>query len=98
MLNTLEYRFIDQFIFPGGYLPSTIQLLNNISTQSHGSLVLERLENIGGHYVKTLRMWRENFLLNFDDKIRPSLLDSHPEISAHAILSSWHAGPENLFL
>lgn len=78
-------RFIDQYIFPGGYLPSTMQLLNHINTQSNGSLTLERVENIGGHYVKTLRLWRENFLLNFDEKIRPALLHSNPEMSKDAI-------------
>lgn len=78
-------RFIDQYIFPGGYLPSTMQLLNHINTQSNGSLTLERVENIGGHYVKTLRSWRESFLLNFDDKVRPALLNSHPGMSKDAI-------------
>lgn len=78
-------RFIDQYIFPGGYLPSTMQLLNHINKQSNGSLTLERVENIGGHYVKTLRLWRERFLLNFDDKIRPALLNSNPEMSKDAI-------------
>lgn len=62
-----------------------MQLLNHINTRSNGSLILERVENIGGHYVKTLRLWREKFLLNFDDKIRPALLNSDPEMSKDAI-------------
>lgn len=62
-----------------------MQLLNHINTQSNGSLTLERVENIGGHYVKTLRLWREKFLLNFHDKIRPALLNSNPDISKDAI-------------
>lgn len=53
--------------------------------QSKGSLVLERVENIGCHYTRALRLWRETFLLNFDDKIRPALLDSYPEMSKEAI-------------
>ncbi|KUJ09820.1 cyclopropane-fatty-acyl-phospholipid synthase [Mollisia scopiformis] len=78
-------EFIGQYIFPGGYLPSTTQLLNHISTQSKGTLTLERVENIGGHYTKTLRLWRESFLLNFDDKIKPALLNGHPAMSEEAI-------------
>lgn len=58
-----------------------MQLLNHISTQSQGTLTLERVENIGGHYAKTLRLWRESFLLNFDEKISPALLESHPGMS-----------------
>lgn len=62
-----------------------MELLNHISIQSKGSLVLERVENIGCHYTKALRLWRENFLLHFDYKIRPSLLDGYPEMSKEAI-------------
>lgn len=62
-----------------------MQLLNYISTQSKGGLTLERVENIGGHYTRALRLWREGFLLNFDDKIRPALLDSYPDMSQEAL-------------
>lgn len=62
-----------------------MQLLNHVSTQSKGSLTLERVENIGGHYTRALRLWSEGFLLNFNDKIRPALVDSYPEMSEEAI-------------
>lgn len=81
----LQYRFIGQYIFPGGYLPSTMQLLNHINMQSHGTLTLERIKNIGGHYTKTLRLWRESFLFNFDDTIMPALLKSHPTLSKETV-------------
>ena len=35
------------------------------------------MENIGPHYAKTLRLWREEFMQNFDQKIKPSLLEEH---------------------
>ena len=35
------------------------------------------MENIGPHYAKTLRLWREQFLHNFDSQIKPSLLAEH---------------------
>ncbi|KAI1653558.1 cyclopropane-fatty-acyl-phospholipid synthase [Daldinia decipiens] len=77
--------FINKHIFPGGYLPSTIQLLNHISKESKGTLIIERVENIGGHYAKTLRLWRENFMLNFESKIRPALEAEHPRMSAREV-------------
>ncbi|CZR57390.1 related to cyclopropane synthase [Phialocephala subalpina] len=84
-IDAKKRGFIGQYIFPGGYLPSTTQLLNHISTQSKGSLTLERVENIGRHYTKTLRLWRENFLFNFDDKIMPALLNSHHTLSKETV-------------
>lgn len=35
------------------------------------------MENIGPHYAKTLRLWKEKFMANFEDKIKPSLLREH---------------------
>ncbi|CUS15800.1 unnamed protein product [Tuber aestivum] len=73
--------FIRKYIFPGGYLPSNSQLVNAISKGSKGNLVLESLENIGGHYARTLRVWRENFLATFHDRIAPALRKENPEMS-----------------
>lgn len=73
--------FINHYIFPGGYLPSITQLLNHISKTSDGTLIVEKVENIGGHYAKTLRLWRENFLLVFDDTIRPALQNEHEDMT-----------------
>lgn len=35
------------------------------------------MENIGPHYAKTLRIWNENFMANFDSRIKPALLAEH---------------------
>ena len=40
---------------------------------SAGNLILDKLENIGGNYVKALRTWRENFLRNFNTRVQPEL-------------------------
>jgi cyclopropane-fatty-acyl-phospholipid synthase len=72
--------FIRKYIFPGGHLPSIAQLVENISKGSEGTLVMEKIENIGGHYVKTLRLWRENFMRNFESRIRPALMVEHKEM------------------
>jgi cyclopropane-fatty-acyl-phospholipid synthase len=73
--------FINKHIFPGGHLPCITQLLNHISTESKGTLVVERVENIGGHYAKALRLWKEKFMENFDSKIRPALKMDHPNMT-----------------
>ena len=36
-------------------------------------MIVDRIENIGGHYAITLRMWRDQFLANFDAEIAPAL-------------------------
>ncbi|KAL3426033.1 Tuberculostearic acid methyltransferase UfaA1 [Phlyctema vagabunda] len=72
--------FIRKYIFPGGHLPSISQLVEKISKNSEGTLVVEKIENIGGHYAKTLRLWREKFLQNFDSRIRPALMTEHQEM------------------
>lgn len=77
--------FISHYIFPGGYLPSINELLNHITTQSRGTLIVENIENIGGHYARTLRLWREQFMGTFESKIRPALLRQHPDMTKEAV-------------
>ncbi|TLD24172.1 hypothetical protein PspLS_06773 [Pyricularia sp. CBS 133598] len=77
--------FINHYIFPGGYLPSITQLLNHISKESKGTLIVEGVENIGGHYSKTLRLWKEAFLETFDSKIKPALQAEHAGMTDEAI-------------
>lgn len=69
--------FIRKYIFPGGHLPTVSQLVGSIERGSKGTLVVDSLLNIGGHYAKTLRLWREKFEINFESKIRPALLAEH---------------------
>ncbi|PHH78143.1 hypothetical protein CDD80_7317 [Ophiocordyceps camponoti-rufipedis] len=77
--------FINHYIFPGGYLPSITQILNHITQQSDGTLIVENVENIGGHYARTLRLWNEEFRRNFDAQIRPALLHEHPDMTEKAV-------------
>ncbi|MCJ1477693.1 hypothetical protein MMC13_006366 [Lambiella insularis] len=69
--------FIRKYIFPGGHLPTVSQLVGSIERGSKGTLVVDNILNIGGHYAKTLRIWRQNFQRNFDSRIRRALLDEH---------------------
>lgn len=87
--------FINQYIFPGGHLPSITQLLNHIAIESKGTLIVEKIENIGGHYAKTLRLWREDFLEYFDATIRPALKEEHPDMderSTEVFRRKWEVG------
>ena len=44
-----------------------------INSGSKGTLIVDRVDNIGGHYAITLRKWREQFMENFDAEIAPAL-------------------------
>ncbi|KAI9647165.1 hypothetical protein NHQ30_003548 [Ciborinia camelliae] len=77
--------FIRKYIFPGGHLPSITQLINSITKASEGTLVVEKVENIGGHYAKTLRLWKEKFLMNFESRIRPALMEEHEEMDKEEV-------------
>ncbi|KND91475.1 Tuberculostearic acid methyltransferase UfaA1 [Tolypocladium ophioglossoides CBS 100239] len=77
--------FINHYIFPGGYLPSVTQLLNHISQQSHGTLIVENVENIGGHYARTLRLWGKKFQESFNETIKPALLREHPDMTKEGV-------------
>ncbi|KAJ4342557.1 hypothetical protein N0V95_006928 [Ascochyta clinopodiicola] len=66
--------FIRRYIFPGGHLPAVSELVSSIQSASGGSLVVDSIENIGPHYSKALRLWREEFLNNWDSRIKPQLI------------------------
>jgi cyclopropane-fatty-acyl-phospholipid synthase len=54
------YTWINKYIFPGGFLPSTQAIVD--VNRDHTSLrVTERL-SFGQHYAETLRLWDERFL------------------------------------
>lgn len=74
--------FIRRYIFPGGHLPTVTQLLTAVRSGSSSKLhpprlIPESVENIGPHYAKTLRLWRQSFMQNFSSRIRPALLAEH---------------------
>lgn len=66
--------FIRRYIFPGGHLPAVSELVGTIHGASGGSLVVDSIENIGPHYAKALRLWREAFLDNWEERIKPQLM------------------------
>ncbi|CAE7199775.1 hypothetical protein CFE70_007952 [Pyrenophora teres f. teres 0-1] len=66
--------FIRRYIFPGGHLPAVSELVAAIQTATGGTLVVDGIENIGPHYAKALRLWREEFLEKWTDVIKPQLI------------------------
>ncbi|KAF2268840.1 methoxy mycolic acid synthase 1 [Lojkania enalia] len=58
--------FIRKYIFPGGHLPTVSQLVGGIAKGSGGRLVVDGVENIGPHYAKALRLWRNEFLRRWE--------------------------------
>ncbi len=61
-----QYRksvdFIQQYVFPGGFLPSIAAISNCV--RHHTDLRFFHLEDFGEHYAETLKRWRENFWLH----------------------------------
>lgn len=57
--------FIQRYIFPGGFLPS-INVLNEQMTE-HTQLVIEKIDDIGLDYAKTLADWRSKFLVSWGE-------------------------------
>jgi cyclopropane-fatty-acyl-phospholipid synthase len=57
-LRSVDY--IKQFIFPGGFLPSVQSLLDSVARAT--DMKLFHMEDIGPHYARTLKMWREAFM------------------------------------
>jgi len=56
--------FIEKFIFPGAVCPSLSAITDAACKQT--SFLLEAAHNIGPHYAKTLKEWRERFIAKAD--------------------------------
>lgn len=52
--------FIKRCIFPGSFIPSVQVMVDSLARATE--LKLFHLEDIGPHYARTLRIWRERFL------------------------------------
>lgn len=54
--------YIQRFIFPGSFIPSVEAISRSLTRAT--DLKIFALEDIGPHYARTLREWRENFFAN----------------------------------
>jgi cyclopropane-fatty-acyl-phospholipid synthase len=64
MATRRSYTWIHKYVFPGGIIPSLRAIEENLAAQTSLSLV-ERRE-LAPHYARTLYLWRERFLANWD--------------------------------
>jgi cyclopropane-fatty-acyl-phospholipid synthase len=58
------YTWIHKYVFPGGIIPSLKAIADNL--QEHTGLSIVERRDLGPHYARTLRLWRERFLANWD--------------------------------
>jgi cyclopropane-fatty-acyl-phospholipid synthase len=56
--------YIQRFIFPGSFIPSVTAIADSLTRAT--DLKIAHLEDIGPHYARTLREWRQNFMGNLD--------------------------------
>ena len=56
-------RWIDRYIFPGGYIPALSEVLPAIE---RARLIVSDVEILRLHYAETLKCWRERFLRRAD--------------------------------
>lgn len=57
--------FIQQYIFPGGFLPSVSGMQESVGRTSN--LRMESLEDCSEHYARTLQAWRHQFFEHIDN-------------------------------
>ena len=73
-----EYRksvdFIQRYIFPGSGLPSSAIMTEAVAR--HTNMRLLDLEDIGLHYARTLRHWRDHFFEKIEDIRRQGFPES----------------------
>jgi len=63
-----SYGWVHKYIFPGGHLPSLRAIEETL--REHTSLRIVARRDLGQHYAKTLRQWRERFLSRWDEVSR----------------------------
>ncbi|MET7640123.1 cyclopropane-fatty-acyl-phospholipid synthase family protein [Streptomyces sp. NPDC005438] len=59
------FTWIQKYVFPGGLLPSTTAIEENLAR--HTGLRLTAQTGYGPHYAETLRLWRERFAAHADE-------------------------------
>ena len=59
-----SYGWIQKYIFPGGLIPSIEAIESTLAT--HTQLRIHERLDLGQHYARTLRMWRDTFDANWE--------------------------------
>ncbi|KAJ8328392.1 hypothetical protein QVD99_000898 [Batrachochytrium dendrobatidis] len=79
--------FIRKHIFPGGHCPSLTVLTEAMNQGTQGRLMIDIVDNIGPHYAKALRLWREQFVANFNKIVTKN--DKTEMVYDQAFLRKW---------
>jgi cyclopropane-fatty-acyl-phospholipid synthase len=66
--------FIKRYIFPGSFIPS-VQILIDAAARNT-DMKLSHLEDIGPHYARTLKLWRQTLLARHGEARAQGLSDS----------------------
>lgn len=84
-------RWIDKYIFPGGYVPSVRELVACISDENFH---LTDVESLRRHYVRTLEHWAGNFENNISEisKIKDEAFIRMWRLYLNACAASFSAG------
>eukprot|EP00842_Homolaphlyctis_polyrhiza_P003977 jgi/Hompol1/4580/HPOL_003729-RA len=80
--------FIRLHIYPGGHCPSLTALVEAVNQGTQGRLMIDIIDNVGPHYAKALRLWREQFVANFD-KVVANSSESEKAIYDEVFLRKW---------
>ncbi len=57
--------YIQRFVFPGSFIPSVSAITDALTRST--DMKIFHLEDIGPHYARTLRLWRERFFANLGE-------------------------------
>jgi cyclopropane-fatty-acyl-phospholipid synthase len=60
-----DVDFIKKYIFPGGFLPSVSAMSSTVG--KYTDMKIFHLQDIGPHYARTLKDWRERFFSRLDE-------------------------------
>ncbi|HEY2684222.1 MAG TPA: cyclopropane-fatty-acyl-phospholipid synthase family protein [Steroidobacteraceae bacterium] len=66
--------FIKRHIFPGSFIPSVAVLIDSVARRT--DLKLSHLEDLGPHYARTLKIWRQRLLARREEARRLGYSDS----------------------
>ncbi|RYP17141.1 hypothetical protein DL765_004674 [Monosporascus sp. GIB2] len=72
-------------VFQSSTMPETTKMIEAAHEGSNGTLIPDRLLNIGRHYSRCLREWRDKFAANFESRIVPALRKKNPGLTEAAI-------------
>jgi cyclopropane-fatty-acyl-phospholipid synthase len=79
--NTTADKWIDKYIFPGGFIPTTESVL---SSAIRGKLMYHHIQNLSISYAKTLKQWHNNFVEHWD-----TIKKSNPSFFTEKFYKMW---------